>query len=340
MATLIFLKYNNYFNRIMRRENTLEAYRQYRISGENGRLSEFYNVNFNPNDGVETTQDINWFAEQPDYLVVSENGIDISSRWFIIESTRLLNGQHRCNLRRDSIADSWNVLKEAPVYVEKGIVADNDPAIYNKEELVVNQIKKQEILLTDKSECPWIVGYYSRLDSEGNTTNLTGKFYTSGIADHTYNNISNWPYYYTIGQATFSLNRYNKFKWVADASCVVNDYEVYGTFEIDTLNATAEWKVDSTKTNPVFRFTSTSAETATADMNGLIYEAIKSSKDTINTTSYLISDLHSPTDYEDFVSYNNNILKEHFINSCKRLGISHNRLSYQSYDKAFANSNC
>ena len=157
LSTLILLKYNNYYNRITKSENTLEAYRKYRLTDSSNRISEFYNINWNPNDGVSTSMPINWFGQEADYAVVSDDDIHITSRWFIIEQKRNLRGQNLITFKRDTIADYWSQILQSPVYVEKGIAKDSDPAIFNLEDLSVNQIKSQEVLLNDITGCPWIV---------------------------------------------------------------------------------------------------------------------------------------------------------------------------------------
>lgn len=155
---LHLLAYNNYYNRLVKREETLADYRAYEISGP------LMNIEFNPNDGVNTTQIINWDAvTMPDYLVVSESG-DIISRWFVMEATRLRFGQYRLMLRRDLIADFYNDVLSAPAFIEKATVPANDIFIYNREDMTFNQVKESETLLKDETGSAWIVGYYDRKD--------------------------------------------------------------------------------------------------------------------------------------------------------------------------------
>jgi hypothetical protein len=116
------------------------------------------NVNFIPNDGCNTTQVINWDGDTPDYVLVCEKNT-IISRWFIIESVRQLNGQFKLTLQRDLVADYYDTIVEAPMFIEKGWVNTNDSAIWNSEEGSFNEIKTREDLLKDSTKCPWIVGY-------------------------------------------------------------------------------------------------------------------------------------------------------------------------------------
>lgn len=54
-------------------------------------------------------------------------------------------------------------MQNAPLYIEKGYINDlESPLLCNNEGLVVNQIKKREILLKDKTLCPWLVMYVKK----------------------------------------------------------------------------------------------------------------------------------------------------------------------------------
>lgn len=169
MSTLNLLHYNNYYNRIVKFEDDIVDYLDYKIG------DPILRVNFNPNDGVDTEQIINWDKSYdiPDYLVVGNaNNSTIESRWFVIECARTRGGQYLLTLKRDVIVDNYENIIEAPCFIEKATVDDSDIAIYNKEPYTFNSIKQSEILLKDDTECPWIVGYISAYD---NSQTLTGK---------------------------------------------------------------------------------------------------------------------------------------------------------------------
>ena len=52
---LLFLKgYNNYFNRIVKREDSIANYKAAVLDGSILNYIELENINFNPNDGVTT----------------------------------------------------------------------------------------------------------------------------------------------------------------------------------------------------------------------------------------------------------------------------------------------
>lgn len=162
--TLIFLKgFNNYFNRVIKKYDTIADYTP---TG-----SVYFSRtarNFNPADGVSTEHvencTINGVTDalnECDYVLVTE-GQNIVSRWFIVECDRTRGNQYKFVLKRDVVADNLNDILNAPCFVEKGTLQSTNPLIYNKEGIQVNQIKKNEIALYDKSGCPWIVGYIAR----------------------------------------------------------------------------------------------------------------------------------------------------------------------------------
>ena len=158
---LIFLTYNNYYNRIYKREETKTEYET--IAGLYSQ--EFYDIQFNPNDGVMAEQIINWSASWiPDYMLYYDEKNDtILSRWFVIEMVRTRGGQYKATLHRDLIADHINELYDAPIFVEKATVPyASDPAVYNTEDMQTNQIKTDEFLLKDKSQSSWLVGYFAK----------------------------------------------------------------------------------------------------------------------------------------------------------------------------------
>ena len=128
-------------------------------------------VNFNPADGVSTVLDVNSdLGDKFTYLlVVDPEDSSILSRWFIIEADRNLGGQYRLTLRRDVVAESISnntFATQAPVYVEKGILSDDDPMIVNSEGMSFNQIKRGELRLgqygIDELDYGAIVGYFEK----------------------------------------------------------------------------------------------------------------------------------------------------------------------------------
>ena len=163
---LLLLHYNNYFNRIIKKKETIADYK-----AADTNYKEVSNINFNPGDGVATslvlglgqTGEIFNANEEFDYLVAYEtvnNQAVIDSRWFILEQDRKRGGQYELTLKRDVLADNYNAVINSPIFLEKGFINDvNDPLLYNSEAMKFNQIKQLEIPLMDETKSGWVVGY-------------------------------------------------------------------------------------------------------------------------------------------------------------------------------------
>lgn len=186
MATILLLKYNNYYNRIVKKESTLSNYRKYQLG------NDIEGVNFIPNDFINTEQIINWNYADPDYLIVLDKNNNIESRWFIISTIRTREGQLKLELHRDLIVDYYNSVINAPCFIEKATVSDDDPAIYNNEDMTFNQILTSSIQLKDKTNCPWLVGYVAR--NASTFSNLKIDYETDLVADYTASSQSGLPF--------------------------------------------------------------------------------------------------------------------------------------------------
>lgn len=216
--TLYTLNYNNYYNRIKKGFNTINEYSSFV-------LESFEEVNFNPNDGVSTTQILNLEFINPDYLIVVNDDDEIVSRWFIIESSRVRAGQYNLQLLRDVIQDWREEILNSPSVIHKGYLNSNDPGIFVPEDIVVNQIKKSERLLKDNSRAAWLVGYLApaRTISEGADTDSIHVEYGGKATTDIYLDtpIDQWEYYSYSGE---------------DNAIDVQLYD-YADFRINYLNA-------------------------------------------------------------------------------------------------------
>ena len=193
-----FLNFNNYINRIVKKFDSISDYIPYAITIDTYSETGYVNYNFNPNDGIYTSMIVGsgeWI-KTPDYCIVQdpETG-DIVSRWFIMEFVRTRGGQYEARLYRDTVADFYNDIVDAPCFIEKATLNSDNPLIFNSENMTFNQIKMSETLLKDKSDCAWIVGYYSK-----NTPSnyLTGAIYRN-VPDDNYDILINqsfesWDY--------------------------------------------------------------------------------------------------------------------------------------------------
>lgn len=175
MATLHFLKFNNYFNRELRVGEDLNYYSPFIVAS-------VPNYNFVPGNRISASLPavvVSSYSLEPDgsfpvdYLVVENDDLSLS-RWYIISTARQLNGVWSFGLLRDVAAESalWDdgALFDVPMIIQRGIAADEDPFIFNGEGVQPNQIKQAEIQLKDATKCQWIVGYIARYNSEDKVT--------------------------------------------------------------------------------------------------------------------------------------------------------------------------
>lgn len=163
MYYLLIEKFNNYNNRFLKRFDTIQEYVDY--CTENSleySLNTSKDTNFNKKDNIHASHVFNENLD-PSYLIwFDKTSGDIVSRWFVIHYTHLSGSQFMAELKRDLLADNKDEILESPCYIEKGYVEATDPAIYNKEDVLLNQIKTSETLLKDDSHTAWIVGYIAQ----------------------------------------------------------------------------------------------------------------------------------------------------------------------------------
>jgi hypothetical protein len=175
ISNLYFLSnYNNYYNREIKRKPTLADYIDDLDETELYTINDY---NFEMSDGVVSEVIINFpmgsvVVDFRDHYLLVEEQIPNSpslSRWFVVETVKIREGQYRVTLRRDLVADFLDPLLSATVYVEKGTLTKNlfpinslNPLAFNQEAFTANQIKTSETLLKDKLGCKWIVGYLNK----------------------------------------------------------------------------------------------------------------------------------------------------------------------------------
>lgn len=191
LVNLSFIKYNNYFNKILKKPQNPYIMSQYEEYEEKLYLTD---VAFNPNDGVTAyhviPKDID---EIGDYLLVSDSSDIVLSHWFVIEAKRYRVGQCMVTLQRDLLVDYYSNIRTAPAFIERGMLSNDDPMIFNDEGLQYNQIKTEVKPLWDNTECGWIVGYLAKesdLDDENVEANVT---IDSATADYTYSSWNDAP---------------------------------------------------------------------------------------------------------------------------------------------------
>lgn len=164
MVRLYPLTYKNYYNRIAQKLPTISDYAAHICTG----ATYLPSIDFDPKDGVDTTQIIGTGAapyngDVPDYVLITDTtGTTIISRWYVIEAKYNRKGQYKLTLHRDFWADFREDLLNSPAFIRKGWVSKDDPAIFNPEQMTFNQIKTTESLIKDGLGHGWIVGYCAR----------------------------------------------------------------------------------------------------------------------------------------------------------------------------------
>ena len=234
---LILLSYNAYYNRFLKFEASLQDY----LDNSEGSDYLIKNVNFNPADGLNTIHvagngELDNRLEFRDYsftyallieynpdlttkeAIYADEDTHILSKWFILDNDRTRGGQYRLNLRRDVLVDYMKQIKKSPIFVEKGIISDvESPLLTNNEDVIMNKIKKQEILLKDKTDCAWLVMYLKKGVLGSNTVGTSGKVTidvpkeTSFIFEELTTPIASWSFYQYISN-DYKVNNYNVFE--------------------------------------------------------------------------------------------------------------------------------
>lgn len=209
----LLYKFNSYHDRVLKKFDTLSAYLT---------SPQVYdlvtNANFDYKDGVtaNVTYNIGTVTrgdeDTPNYALVVDSSSNVLSRWYIVDGMKTRKGQYVLTLLRDGIADYFNEIKSAPIYLEKGaLTTDKKPFIYNSEDIQFNQIKTSETLLKDKTGCPWIVGFMAQKQPEGSTDPMTTQVVTNmmGQPDVTYSSMADYPYWAYMGNPwEFNTNYY------------------------------------------------------------------------------------------------------------------------------------
>ena len=202
MNTLYVLNYNNYYNRLILKEETIEDYQPYVIY-------ELPITNFNPNDFIDTKHLLGAgdYDGTGDYVVITDENSNIVSRWFIIEAVRTRGGQYDLTLHRDVIADYFNIIITSPCFIEKATLSSDNPLIFNQEQFIANQIKQSETLLKDRSNCAWLVGYLTTDSSIDDITVVN----TTDTNFDTIGELVNWEWYPYSNKAVNPANYRNDF---------------------------------------------------------------------------------------------------------------------------------
>lgn len=206
---LYYLRYNNYFNRKTIPHRGHSWFTKYQIGAQAG--VELFNFG----DGIDTTQLVNtnlWANPDstPNYLIVqSDTNLNDYTRWYVTHFDYIRQGQYRATLKRDALAENYDLIINAPMFIKKGTANDGDSAIFNTEGQAYNQIKSKETLLYDETKVPWIVGYIPR-DSFPEAAKITQQIQPN--YDLSYDTLEAFQEAFPFNKAQSnrkSINRYN-----------------------------------------------------------------------------------------------------------------------------------
>lgn len=176
----------NYQNRIVLSSITESTYTLRAAS-----FKRFEGVNFNPADGVETSQVLNLGEGfEPDYLLITDAAYYVQQRWFVMESRRNLSGQYSLRLRRDVLADFYPEIGRSYLKIERGWCPAASTLIFNPEGNSFSQLKTGEIPIKDYTKSRWYVGYLAGNAFDSGDISITVDDSTKREYDESYTSIA------------------------------------------------------------------------------------------------------------------------------------------------------
>lgn len=116
-------------------------------------------------------------------------------KWFVTDCVRTRKNQYNIKLRRDIISDNMYGLSTGVFNVDRCRLSSDNPLIFNKEGFEYNQIKKEEYLISDRTNTPWIVGYMAKNTSSNNSISFADD-YDIDMRDTSF---ANWEYATKLG---------------------------------------------------------------------------------------------------------------------------------------------
>ncbi len=195
----LFTNYNNYYNRQVKFKATLNEY----LTDDDIFLITFQKRNFVIADGIRT-QHVIEYAEHlptPNYLIAEDEKTHAFTRWFVIECRQTRGMQYTLSLKRDTIADFYDTIKASPLLVKKGYVDDNNVLVFNKEMQEYNKVKKNELLIKDKTNSGYVVGFIDQ--DKDHASKIYTSYKTELQVDFDYSALpSSVTDYMAIGNAT------------------------------------------------------------------------------------------------------------------------------------------
>lgn len=300
MSSILIYNYNNYYNRKIKKEDTIAAY------GSPVYLESGTNINFNSNDGINATYVAgklnNPYDDNGNYLIYSRDNTNITSRWFIIESTRTRGGQYQLSLYRDTISDYYNEVITAKSYIQNATLSDDDALIYTQESISTNQIKTKEIELKDDTKRAWILAYIARNASYTNNgsdkTEHPHRIHMTTaviVPDITVDNLESWNYNKYVNTRLYANFVYPYF----DFKVMTNQFSRgYRNFSIN------DSATDDMTTNPGYSVNAIAA--FEAYINSKKAEVMNNVN---NYSSLYVNKPHNLSDYKSLLYLDGKVLK-------------------------------
>lgn len=290
--TLYILKYNNYYNRLVKSHSSMEDYEPYVTY-------TLQSTNFNPNDGVDTQHvfGVGEYDGTGDYLIALDEDGEIVSRWFIIDAVRTRAGQYQVQLRRDLIVDYYNIIKQSPMFIEKATLQNKSTLMYNQESISVNQIKLRQDTLKDFSEIPWLVGYMPKKYKNDDWVNL--EYSADRVVDiELTNGIANWEYYKYITGVDFTIPQRVFFGTAVNTDRVQSSY------------GSAKVPLDYKQPFPIIREDNGTYWNYTAFEGQVSYTNYKETTLSMTSSGYQIGVFTKDGNYGPKVPYSNSVLEK------------------------------
>ena len=307
----LLLQFNNYFNKKVKKYSTVEDYISHASKAE-------YSLNasgvpadltcWNPNDGIETVLNVRWHGKwNPDYLLIIDVSFDnkkIIGRWFIREPKFLSKGNYNFILRRDVVAEKYDSIVNAPCFIQKGFVREESPLIFNKEDFDCNQIKINEDVVCDKSNCAWLTVYYNlskKSELSGDVSLSTKPAIDIGTT------LENWTIYQNFHtNGSYKVNNNKKYT-VTWKSHLMDGYFVWHWFKIKMTFDENSIAIDQEGTEPQ------TEPNVSLQNNGLIAEVSEEVIDYLEGKTdvvYYLKQYGEPaTSFNDFFKWDGVLIK-------------------------------
>ena len=178
MHNLFLLNYNNYYNRLIKKLNTLD---DYLLADPN--YFKIESVNFLSTDEVNASAIINvvdlaFNMNNYNYMISQREDSTDFDRWFITKIENIRGCQFKLFLRRDLISENWDNLNASALLINKGYCDISNPQFFNKEPISVTEMPINQTYLKDSSGVSWLVAYLPKVVAE---TSSDVKWYTKKV---------------------------------------------------------------------------------------------------------------------------------------------------------------